>query len=260
MCHDDKTIRAAAKSIFIKLAPEDAKQAVKDNWKASYRTEKNYRGFADGDISTRYIPQYEVLGILGKALCLTSVNPVGQFIKVLGDRNSDARSSVAGALGEMGDVRAVAPLIKVLEEDEDVSWAAARALGKIGDVRAVAPLIKALGDSLPPLPENDSGWLQLRPDWVLEDEEVYEAAAGALGEIGDARAVEPLIEMREDLWARMEFAREYFDEEDWDDHGQEENNHLLWRSTVIKETLEKLGHKMDKQSKKVWRDIRKMWD
>jgi hypothetical protein len=37
MFHDDKTIRAAAKSAFIKLAPEDAKQTVKDNWKASYR-------------------------------------------------------------------------------------------------------------------------------------------------------------------------------------------------------------------------------
>ena len=35
MFHDDKTIRAAAKSTFIKLAPEDAKQAVKKNWKAN---------------------------------------------------------------------------------------------------------------------------------------------------------------------------------------------------------------------------------
>ena len=35
MMHDDKAVRAAAKSTFIKLAPEDVKLAVKENWKAS---------------------------------------------------------------------------------------------------------------------------------------------------------------------------------------------------------------------------------
>ena len=66
--HDDKTIRAAAKSTFIKLAPKDAKQAVKENWKASYRTVR-----------------YGQHGILGKALGQTSVSLVGQLIKALGD-------------------------------------------------------------------------------------------------------------------------------------------------------------------------------
>ena len=86
MFHDDKTIRAAAKSIFIKLAPEagrrarlggandlrtgvfyqDAKQAVKENWKASYRK------------------HWHNLGVLGKALCQTSVSIV-ERIKALRD-------------------------------------------------------------------------------------------------------------------------------------------------------------------------------
>ena len=61
MFHDDKTIRAAAKSTFIKLAPEDAKQVVKENWKANYRTAR-----WDG-------PQ---VGILERALCQTSVSIV----------------------------------------------------------------------------------------------------------------------------------------------------------------------------------------
>ena len=56
MMHDDKTIRAAAKSTFMKLAPEDAKQVVKENWKASYRKD-----------------WYNHLDILEKALCQTSV-------------------------------------------------------------------------------------------------------------------------------------------------------------------------------------------
>ena len=50
---------------------------------------------------------------------------------------------VAKALGDIGDERAVEPLIKALgHEDEDVRKSAAEALGKIGDARAVEPLIK----------------------------------------------------------------------------------------------------------------------
>ena len=39
MYNDDETIRAAAKSAFIKQAPKDAKKVVRDNWKAKYRTQ-----------------------------------------------------------------------------------------------------------------------------------------------------------------------------------------------------------------------------
>jgi len=35
--HDDKTIRAAAKSTFMKIAPEDAKQVVKEKWPENLR-------------------------------------------------------------------------------------------------------------------------------------------------------------------------------------------------------------------------------
>ena len=37
MMHEDKTIRAAAKATFMEIAPKEAKQIVKENWKASYR-------------------------------------------------------------------------------------------------------------------------------------------------------------------------------------------------------------------------------
>jgi hypothetical protein len=192
MFHDDKTIRAAAKSTFIKLAPEDAKQAVKENWKASYRTGR-----------------YGQLGILGKALCQTSVSLVGQLIKSLRDKDQGVRRDAAHALGVIGDARAVEPLIKALgdevevdvrrvdtevlgeigepaveplikalEDDEgNVRYDVANVLGKIADARAVEPLIKALKD---------------------EEAQVRVGAAMALGEIGDARAVEPLIKTLED--------------------------------------------------------------
>ena len=164
MFHDDKTIRAAAKSTFIKLAPEDAKQVVKQNWRASYRTE--------------YGPQ---LGVLGKALCQTSVSLVEPLILALSDVNRGWRLAAAVALGKIGDARAVKPLIKALGDEVNefhhrskVRTSAAEALGKIGDERAVEPLIKMLSD---------------------EDSEVRSYAFKALGKIGDARAVQPLIEI-----------------------------------------------------------------
>ena len=121
MWDDDKAIRAAAKSIFIKLAPEagrrarlggandlrtgvfyqDAKQAVKENWKASYRID-SYNGHR--------------LGILGKALGQTSVSLVGQLIKSLRDKDQGVRRGAAHALGMIGDARAVEPLIKALKQ------------------------------------------------------------------------------------------------------------------------------------------------
>ena len=55
------------------------------------------------------------------------------------------RSGAVEALGRIGDVRAVEPLIQRLQdEDEDVRSAAAEALGRIGDARAVDPLIQRL--------------------------------------------------------------------------------------------------------------------
>jgi len=54
----------------------------------------------------------------------------------------------AGALGKIGDKRAVEPLIAALEDnDRKVRWNAAAILGNIGDKRAVEPLIAALNDS-----------------------------------------------------------------------------------------------------------------
>ena len=60
--------------------------------------------------------------------------------------------TIADALGMLGDVRAVEPLIKVLDGkaryyDWDILKAAAEALGKLGDPKAVQPLVKVLEHS-----------------------------------------------------------------------------------------------------------------
>ena len=76
---------------------------------------------------------------------------------VNGDAEALIRCFAAEALGNIGDIQAVEPLIEALEDEKDTDefravWgmgtrsSAAEALGKIGDARAVEPLIKALED------------------------------------------------------------------------------------------------------------------
>ena len=86
------------------------------------------------------------------------------------------RKAAAEALGQIGDTRAVEPLVAALKDPDDhwLRYYAAEALGQIGNTRAVELLVAALKD---------------------ETTQVREAAAGALGKIVDTRThvVEPLI-------------------------------------------------------------------
>ncbi|MHA1645653.1 MAG: HEAT repeat domain-containing protein, partial [Candidatus Freyarchaeota archaeon] len=55
------------------------------------------------------------------------------------------RFYAARALGELGDLRAVEPLIQTLkEDDEPLGRGAAWAVGELGDLRAVDPRIQGL--------------------------------------------------------------------------------------------------------------------
>ena len=55
--------------------------------------------------------------------------------------------SAADMLGQLGDVRAVEPLIACLkDQDKDIRAIAADALGELEDARAVEPLIACLKD------------------------------------------------------------------------------------------------------------------
>lgn len=97
----------------------------------------------------------------------------------------------------------VEALVQALkDEDAEVRWAATRFLGEIGDERVVEPLIQALKDEgkrigavmyLRKIGEPAVGALIQ----ALRDKHhhVRETAADALGEIGDARAIESLSEL-----------------------------------------------------------------
>jgi hydroxyacylglutathione hydrolase len=102
---------------------------------------------------------------------------IGSLLRALDDEPVPwVRSAIALALGNLGDIRAVGPLLDALARDTDrffVPSAAAIALGVLGDARAVEPLLDALNAR--------SG------DWI------HFAAVQALGTLGDLRAVAPLL-------------------------------------------------------------------
>ncbi|NSW75431.1 MAG: HEAT repeat domain-containing protein [Candidatus Atribacteria bacterium] len=133
------------------------------------------------------------------------------------------RMGAAYTLGEIGDIRAVEPLITVLREDQEerVRTQAAHALGRLGDKRAVKPLIEALKDR-----EHSVRYAAIMALWELEAKEaipyliqalhdehpsVREIAAWVLGEMGDSRVVESLLaslsdedpSVREDIVAAL---------------------------------------------------------
>ena len=104
-----------------------------------------------------------------------------------GERDSRVQYAAATALREIGDPRAVPALVETLQHHEDdfVRVFAAWILGKLADTQVVDVLVKVL--------QEGSG---------LDGMAVRGAAAGTLGEIGDPRAVEPLIAalVRDDKW------------------------------------------------------------
>ena len=92
---------------------------------------------------------------------------------------STARHRIASILGQLGDTRAVLPLIDLLTTDayDQARYTAVLALGQLGDKRATKPLIHALVDL---------------------DSAVRNAAASALGDLRDESAVPYLVRALED--------------------------------------------------------------
>ena len=213
MWNDNKTIRAAAKSVFNKNAPAEIQAKVKENWQVKYRTISVKNHFDKFPEAVR--PFLEAF----KSQDNFSIIALEPLIKALEDKHWWTRKNAAEALGKIGDKRAVEPLlsfwIKILEDgignigrnNEFARESAVRALIKIGD-GAVEPLIKALGDKEEDVRRytarvlgNIGGKRAVEPlIKALEDKdsEVRQRAATSLGWIGDKRAVEPLIKALED--------------------------------------------------------------
>lgn len=135
---------------------------------------------------------------------------IAALIRSLDDADADVREWAARSLAEIGDERAVWPLIERIRDDAnaDVREWAIRALAWLGDPDATDPLINALDDAHPDIRE----WA-VRSLGVLQDERmvsplierlgddhpaVREWSARALGAYGDLRAVAPIERLLDD--------------------------------------------------------------
>lgn len=113
----------------------------------------------------------EALEMIGEPAVLS-------LLKTLETGSPRSRWRAAEALGRLGDIRAVAPLIRALHDCTlDVRWKATESLGMIGDKRSMEALIEALCDS---------------------EKYVRQGAARSLGKIGDERALAPLARVARD--------------------------------------------------------------
>ena len=89
--------------------------------------------------------------VTGRRTVLPPPPPPPDLIRLLSDEEARIRRRAAAAVGRVGLVEGVAPLVKLMQADSDaeVRQMAAFALGLIGDASAVEPLRTALGDASP---------------------------------------------------------------------------------------------------------------
>lgn len=152
---------------------------------------------------------------------LKDTSAVAPLVTALEDVDSTVRVAVAQSLGVIGDARAVDALIAVLSDTDSLTaCAACEALGGISGANVVEPLIRTLGLNDEDLREcvvrslASMGTTAVEPLIIaLRDSRshhgvdswarwrVGEGAVRALGEIGDERAIEPIIAVLGDIRA-----------------------------------------------------------
>jgi hypothetical protein len=136
---------------------------------------------------------------------LTSIGPTGieAIFNALQADNATIRAKAAWGLARLKDVRVVEALIKALNDESDkVRKQAIQGLERLKDKRAVEPLIAVMksepSDAASALGEiGDPRAVDVLIDLLMDKNQDYlkrGRAAEALGKIKDARAVEPLIE------------------------------------------------------------------
>jgi len=118
-----------------------------------------------------------------------------QLIILLKDEDDSVCEGAIRALGLIGDSRAVDPIIDTLDKDNThIQSAAGTALSNIGEP-AVEPLINVL-----------------KSRWLITNKVL--TAASALGNIGDERAVDPLLDLVKSIY----FLPGEFDYSRWEDY------------------------------------------
>jgi HEAT repeat protein len=151
----------------------------------------------DGD---EWILRLHACEALGKMGAEEAVPPLCELM--LSDRDAAVRQDAAKALGGIGNARALEPLSAALQ-DLEVRPFAVEALGKIKDVRAVPTLIDIVtGKGRPANARRAANCGDETGEQFFEEMEVQEHAIGALADIGDDRAIDPVIGALQDTRLR----------------------------------------------------------
>jgi HEAT repeat protein len=137
---------------------------------------------------------------LGKIGSEEAVPPLCELM--LNDRDAAVRQDAAKALGGIGSPHALEPLSAALQ-DLEVRPFAVEALGKIKDARAVPTLIRIVtGSGRPRNARKAAVCGDETGELFLEEMEVQEHAIAALADIGDDRAIDPVIGALQDTRLR----------------------------------------------------------
>ena len=141
----------------------------------------------------------KLLGIMAGRRKLDNPRAAEILIAALSDEHLDVRAEAAVALGAMGDTRAVEPLIAALKAPSADELAAAPDSTLYSLFKKMKLANVTIGEAL------DAFARKIKCRWVSfrdRDSNGYSAvrveAARALGQIGDLRAIEPLIAAIED--------------------------------------------------------------
>ncbi len=137
---------------------------------------------------------------LGKMGGEEAIEPLCRLM--LNDRDAAVRQDAAKALGGIGHSGALKALTAALK-DLDVRPFAVEALGKVKDNSAVPTLIEIVtGKGRPANARRTANCGDEGGELFFEEMEVQEHAIGALADIGDERAIEPMIDALKDTRLR----------------------------------------------------------
>lgn len=95
--------------------------------------------------------RWRAIDALGRIGDVRAVEPLVEFLKYTGERDNAIRCKAISALGSIGDERAIEPLLVFLQDtdklDNTIRYFSIIALGAIGGSKPVEPLCKCLEDS-----------------------------------------------------------------------------------------------------------------
>lgn len=152
-------------------------------------------------------PSYSQRHFAGEILAQLRPEGINVLIEALSVDNNNVRLTAVKYLGGTKADDALEPLIHALKDrDYNVQKEAAASLGRLKNNLAVPDLIDVLNILPPPRKVYKGAPVEDFNPVRLAMNQVREQAALALGEIGDQRAVEPLIKTLNDEYSRVAIA------------------------------------------------------